>query len=138
MRTPRIVYAGATLNLAIPAMPWSYATLPVGGTAKADSGAAASFVRRTEHLIDVTLRFYDAERVAVETWLDAVRNDVAFTFRFHATDAGTAVTVFVDAPMMGERRQLERDPEYPGAWRLALTLRTSAGARHHVPFYAVA
>lgn len=136
MRQLQIIYgpSNTTITFQVPASRWTHRTRTIGGTAVADSGLPATFVRRRDRLCLIRQPILEAEREAVEAWLDYVRNDTPFVLRFSANDAATAHTVYLDAPRIGAE-DVELTPhDYLGAYWLEFTVRTVDGSRFRTPF----
>lgn len=133
---PHFTYnSGATLALTLPANAWTPAVRSVGGTDVATSGLRESFTLRRDRLLNVQLRFTEAEWTAVQTWLEWAQDHPATAFDFRPDGAGTtAHSVYLDAPQIGEDTTPEPDA-YPGALVLPVVLRRASGT-WALPYYS--
>lgn len=137
MRQLTVTYGSptTTVALAAPLPRWSFRTRRIGGSARADSGLAASYVRRTDYLLEMTVVVLESERSAVDAWLAYVRNDVAFGIS--VTSGSSARSVFLDSPQIGEQDVVFRPHEFLDAYTLELTFRSADGNRFGYSFLDV-
>lgn len=111
-----------TLTTTISVKPWTPMNRTIGGQRIAASGVPASYVVRTDHLLDVTLRFYESEWSAVENLIAFGQSAQSFLWYPEAT-SGASVEVYLDAPAYGDTVTPTRDAEFPRVMEVTLTLR---------------
>lgn len=117
------------LELQLPMVPWELESGGVGGSAVSSAGVPESYVLRNDRLALIEIRVLEEELEAVLQELEAIRADSApFVFSFDQDDAATDHTVYLEAPVWPERIRPKRDDQFPGAFRLALQLRTVDGS----------
>lgn len=100
---PKVVYNAIPLVFTFPMRPWNPGTRGEGGYRISGAGIPNGYEQRRDETSAHTLRFYEAQWLAVRAWLVwAQRNPATpFTFQFDQDDAGTIYTVWLHEPRMG-------------------------------------
>lgn len=125
---PRINASGVAWDATFPLRPWNYRSAGVGGSAQGATGVQEAYVIRTDHVVRVTLRFFESEWAAVERELSHARDAaVSFLFRFDQDDAATEHTVYLDRPVWPDALEPTRDEAYPNLFTIDVELRTASG-----------
>lgn len=128
---PRFLYgvAAETVDWAtrLPSRPWSYHTSTVGGTRTAAGGVPAGYVVRSDYLLDVTLRLYEAELDDLHGLIEWAQPGESFLFYPDRTDDSASYLVYLENPKAGEDWRPQRTGEYPKVFEITLTLRRTAG-----------
>lgn len=137
MRQLTVTYGSPATELALsaPLPRWTLRTRRIGGSAIADSGVPASYVRRTDHIIEMTAVVLESELASVETWLAYVRNDTAFGIS--VTEGSGTRSVFLESPVVGESDVVFQPHEFVGAYTVDLAFRSADGQRFSYSFMDV-
>lgn len=118
----------ASLTLALGPREWTPAYATVGGRAVAGSGVAASYVVRTDRLLDLPVRIEESEWPAFRTFLRLAQEHQLLTWYPDATELGTSFSVYLHAPALGAEWIPTRRPEYMRVLEGTLTLRDAGSA----------
>lgn len=136
---PRIEY-GPTFSLiqlfTLPQKLWEpQEGVDYGDEDESAAGIPVVYTVRYGYGVRVVIRFTDDERLDVMAMIEHIlkNKDEAIHYRFDQDDIATEYAVYVDEPAAGTRVRPERDPKDASVWTLALLLRSSTGARIHVP-----
>lgn len=134
---PRIVWNGVTFNLTFPQRRWEYETQGDGGSARAGHKREA-FNRLWDELLYINLRFFEWEWPDVNNFIRwAMANPgTSFVVRMDQDDALSAVDVYLESPVMGDKVHPTRAPEGIGElYDLPLVLRKTDGTRFDFRMY---
>ncbi len=113
---------GAQLLLTLPQRHWTPALAHTGGGAKAAIGIRERFTIRSEQLLEVNIRYLDAESEQVFDFLRWAQAD-AGGFTYHPDQGGaTSYAVDLESPGDGEEIRPVRSAE-PSVWEITLVLR---------------
>ncbi len=137
--SPRVVYGSGptTFNFSLPSTFWTPVPEPVGKARRATSGATETFLRSHFHLVEVTIRFTEAELSDVYAFIRWCHENGmgTFTWRFDQNDAGSAHTMYLEEPAPDARWRPDRDDEDPSMLTLPLVMRRSTDALIDVPAF---
>lgn len=124
---PKIVYDTVTLSLSLPMDLWTPSSQGVGGARRFASGAGEAFRIRGDEFLQVRLRYFDSEELAVRQWLRWMQDRFGACQFYPDIAAVTSYGCDLHTPAMGEEVTPERDPQYRGAWAITLKLRSTTG-----------
>ena len=120
----------------IPMRHWTPSYEAVGSSNRAAIGVQEGFLVRQDHIIGVTLRFWEAEWPSIVNlvrWGQHAGDTI--TFRFDQTDAGTSHVVTLWKPELGERFSPRRSAEFPHVFEVDLELRHESDVPFNVDYY---
>lgn len=106
----------------LPPRAWMPAEQTIGGERTSEAGIAASYIARTDVLLDVTLRFFEDEYEDVRALIRFGQTKQGFLWFPDAEDV-VSFLVYLDAPKVGERWAPTRDGQFPRVFEQAITLR---------------
>lgn len=135
--TPKIQYnngvSDVVLTLSEPQKFWLPRSKPLGGRNVSDSGIPESYVVRRDQLVDVELRFTEAEWSEVATWLEYVQdNSTAFSFWFDASDDTTEYVVYLEEPSASNEEIAPSRDDFSSILTIRLVLRSTTAIRFDV------
>ena len=130
---PKFVYgltgSETTLELTLSQGLWTPADVTIGGSRTSAAGVPASYIVRRDAVLDVTLRFWEAEWADILNLIAWGQQAESFLF-FPDADEATNWEVYLEAPLAGARFAPVRDA-FTRVFTLPLTLR---GAGITVPW----
>jgi hypothetical protein len=126
---PKFIYNATTLTLTYPSLLWKPSSKPIGGSNVSDSGVPEAFIIRRDQMVDVTIRFTEAEWPNVDALIDWGQRGNSFDYWFDKDVSGTAKTVYLLTPAPGDGEVApERDSEWRYVYTLPLKMRTTNNA----------
>lgn len=134
-RRSRFTYGAQTFETTISVNAWTPTDRTVGGSRIAASGTPAAYVVRRDAMLEMTLRFWESEWIAVANLIAWGQSAQPITWAPDADDPGTTVDVYLDAPAPGDSFSPERVSGFPRVMELALMLRGKDGAVPWTPFF---
>lgn len=136
---PQVIYNAVTVTFTVPMRLWEPESIGVGGSGVSAAGIPESFEIRRDEVVNVKIRFTEAEWADVRTWLIwAHRNpSTAFTFYFQRSPdlPSGGVSCYLEKPKPTESIKPTRG-ETKGTFELDLTLRSTTGTPIDVTAYA--
>lgn len=139
-RRSRFIYgplgSEVTLITSISVRPWLPTNRTIGGQRISAAGVPASYVVRTDHLLEITLRFYESEWSAIENLVAFGQSAQSFLW-YPEADSGTGVEVYLDSPQFGESVVPSRDAEFPRVMELPITIRGVGTAVPWTPYFVL-
>lgn len=118
-----------------PSQPWIQEINPVGGSRTSAAGVPAAHVVRRDYNLAFSLRVLESELPDLYSLLEWGQGSESFTWYPDADDTGTSYTVYLEAPLAGERWQPSRDPEFPHVFLAPIVLRQVDGYAWDLPFF---
>jgi len=133
-RRARFEYGTASAwEAPISSPPWDPVDDSVGGARVGASGVGAAYVVRRDALVEVTVRYYEADWASLLALLVFGQTQQAFRW-FPDADEATSFLVYLDAPRPGTKTKPDRDANYPRAFKQTLVLR-GAGTTPWTPYF---
>lgn len=139
---PKIVYTNGgtiTVPFSIPQRLWTPVSKgEVGGMNVSAAGVPEAWETRRDEKCDITLRFYESEWAALQTFLLwAQRTCGSFSYYFDANRSvtGSPVTVYLDKPKMGEEIKPKRG-DAKRTYELDITIRSTTSTPIQVIAYS--
>lgn len=131
---PKIEYANPTITLELtqPQKLWTPSIQSIGGSNVSDAGVPETFIIRRDQLVNVEVRFTEAEWDAVADWLEWAQEGVAFYYWFNGTDITTRYSVYLQSPNLGDGEIQPTRDTYRGVFSVRLVLRSATGTRFDV------
>jgi hypothetical protein len=129
---PRFVYNGAVeLALTLSQKLWTYEEgSGMGGEDTSAAGVPESYIVRWDQLMNMTLRYTEAERGAVMEMLKwCVSNKGTAFSLFHDQTDVTGVAVYLESPKTSERIKSDRESGSPWVLTTTITLRSPTSVR---------
>lgn len=130
--TPRFVYGSSQFIPTYPARAWNPSDEPIGGARISAAGVPASYIVRRDALLELTLRFTEAEWPTVRALVAFGQSGQEIAWYPDAAEV-TSFSVYLHAPAAGERWGPTRSADFPRVFELTLTLR---GVDDAVPWVA--
>lgn len=134
-RRSRFTFGAQTFETTISVKSWTPSDRTVGGARIAASGTPASYVVRRDALLEITIRFYESEWASVANLVAWGQGSNVITWAPEASDPGTTVDVYLDAPTAGDTFTPSRDGNFPRVLELAIVLRGKDGAVPWTPYF---
>lgn len=132
---PKIQYGTVptTLQLSLPQKLWTPFSRAHGGSNVSDSGVPEAFIIRRDQLVNLDLRFTEAEWPSVAAWLEFVQSTAAaFDFWFDPNDVATKYTVYLESPKLGDGTIEPSRDEFREHFSIRVTLRSTSSTRFDV------
>lgn len=126
---PKVIYGGTPLIFTLPQKIWTPGSRLIGGSNVSQAGVPETFTIRREQLCDIVLRFYESEWASVDTWLDYAQKGNSFTYQFDKDVVGTAYTVYLVTPALGDGEVTPSRENFIKVLNLPIKIRTTAGTR---------
>lgn len=125
---PRFVYGtgGDITDWAaiLPVRPWDRSNRTVGGSRTAAGGTPAAYIVRNDRVLAITLRLYESEVGAFDSFMAWAQADESFLWYPDARLDSTVYHVWLEAPKAGVDVQWRRDPKFPRVLETTIELRT--------------
>lgn len=137
-RRSRFDYSATSFTTILSAKPWTPGSRTVGGRRIAASGAQASYVVRRDSLLDVPIRFYESEWLAVANLIEWGQDDGQITWYPDADDTATSFTVYLDSHAPAEDVTPERNGDFPRVFEITLRLRAVGSGTVWTPYFSLA
>ena len=133
----RFVYGETDWETSLPVRAWDRSTPTVGGSRTSAAGVPASYIVRRDHVLRVTLRFYETEWENVHAMI--AWGQLAETLLWYpdANVAGTSFEVYLDSPLAGEDIAPSRSSDYPRTMEVTVSLRTVDGSPWGLNYYGL-
>jgi len=125
LRRPRFDFGTDVWEALLPAMPWTPRDRTVGGHVVSQAGIPASYVVRRDVLLDLTLRFWEAEWPMVAELVAFGQTCQPFLWWPDASVDETIVA-YLETPAAGDRWSPARSSDFPRVFELGLTLRAAS------------
>lgn len=136
---PRWVYDDGSpvdYTMALPQMPWDYESRGLGGHDVSAAGIPAAFEIRRDHILHLTLRFWEQEWPDAERLARHLQRGGEVTFYPDASE-GTSHTVYGEAPALGEAIS-PRTSSVGGVLELDVSVRRTTSSVFDDEFFAEA
>ena len=135
---PKFIYgltgSETTLELTLSQGLWTPADMTIGGSRTSAAGVPCAYIVRRDALLDVTLRFWEAEWPDLYNLIQWGQSSESFLF-YPDQDEGTAWQVYLEAPLAGVRFAPTRD-QFSRVHLITLTLRGAGITVPWQPYFA--
>lgn len=125
LRRSRFEFGGQSWTTTYTTRPWVPGDFTIGGSRTSAAGIPAAYVVRRDALVELTLRVTEAEYPRLLALIRYGQSSQTFVWYPDANDTSDAVTVYLEAPLAGERWSPTRDGAYPRHFEMTITLRQS-------------
>lgn len=141
MWIPKLRYpatSGTQLTLTRPMRHWSQPMDSVGGFRKSASGTArASYTIRRDRLLQLILRFDEAENAAIRAFIEWAQDNpnTGFDFWPDVAVVGTLFVCYLESPVVGERWEPQRNQDFASDLEASIVLRRTNGSAFDLSWY---